>query len=81
MTERTRRRLRHVFENGEVAWMYPAWCNDHRDLGWIWDDGSKGCFGAAVIETSSHDCQMVKIGLLVPRVARLTQNGDSEANP
>jgi hypothetical protein len=42
----------------------PAWCEEHGDFSWLYDDGSGGCFTACILEMGSSDCRLVPLKAL-----------------
>jgi len=39
----------------------PAWCEEHEDFAWMYDDGSGGCFYTCIVETGSSECRLVPL--------------------
>jgi hypothetical protein len=37
---------------------HPAWCEEHDDFAWLYDDGSGSCFYTCIVESGGSDCRL-----------------------
>lgn len=35
-----------------------AWCAEHDDFAWLYDDGSASCFHECIVESSGNQCRV-----------------------
>lgn len=45
----------------------PAWCMEHQDFAWLYDDGSGHCFYEQIVEGSGTDCRLKPLKALRDR--------------
>lgn len=39
----------------------PAWCIEHEDFAWRFEDDSGGCFYAQIVEMGTSECELVPL--------------------
>jgi hypothetical protein len=55
----------------------PAWCVEHDDMGWLYNDNSGKCIWAYVVETGGDECRFVPVKLSVDNEHKSNLNEES----